>query len=153
MIMDAKEMETGSDKWMKHVVSGIVDELNNKKNSMRGLAPATAIKRKVVNLKHKYLPEELLPEDGLCRYLYQPGEQCGDQKQKATYLNWYKDTYRLNQIVEEPGNKVMYYLKDGPELAFVSGAAAHFLKWWGHIIYHLRRCHHGWRQRPENFEN
>ena len=46
MIMDAKEMQTGedSDKWVKHVLSGIVDELNNEKNSMTGLAPAIAIK-------------------------------------------------------------------------------------------------------------
>ena len=28
-------------------------------------------------------------------------------------------TYRLREIVEDPGNHVMYYLKDGPERAFV----------------------------------
>ena len=26
---------------------------------------------------------------------------------------------RLREIVEDPGNRVMYYLKDGPERAFV----------------------------------
>ena len=86
---------------------------------MTGLAPAIAIKRKIVKLKHKYPPEEVLPEDGLYHYLYQPGEEHGDQRQRATDLNWSKDTYRLDQIVEEPGNRVMYYLKDGPERAFV----------------------------------
>ena len=70
-------------------------------------------------MKHKYPPEEVLPEDGLYRYLYQPGEQHGDQRKRATDLNWSKDTYRLDRIVEEPGNRVMYYLKDGPERAFV----------------------------------
>ena len=30
-----------------------------------------------------------------------------------------EDIYRLGEIVEEPGNRVMYYLKDGPERAFV----------------------------------
>ena len=50
---------------------------------------------------------------------YQPGEQHGDQSKRATDLNWSKNTYRLNQIVEESGNRVMYYLKDGPERAFV----------------------------------
>ena len=99
----------------KHVLSGIVDELNKEKNSMTGLAPATAIKRKILKLKHKYPPEEVMPEDGLYRYLYQPGEQHGNQRQKATDFNWSKDTFRLNQIMEEPGNRVMYYLKDGPE--------------------------------------
>ena len=76
MIMDAKEMQTGedSDKWVKHKLSGVVDELNKEKNMMKGLAPPTAIKRKIVKLKHKYPPEEILPEDGLYRYLYQPGE-------------------------------------------------------------------------------
>ena len=39
-------MQTGedSDKWVKHVLSDVVDELNKEKNSMTGLAPATAIK-------------------------------------------------------------------------------------------------------------
>ena len=31
-----------------------------------------------------------------------------------------KGTYRLKEIMENPGNRVMYYLKDGPEWAFVS---------------------------------
>ena len=29
-------------------------------------------------------------------------------------------TYILRKIVENPGNRVMYYLRDGPERAFVS---------------------------------
>ena len=33
---------------------------------------------------------------------------------------WSKKTYRLRETVEDPGNRVMYYLKDGPETAFVS---------------------------------
>ena len=32
---------------------------------------------------------------------------------------WSKKTYRLREIVEDPGNRVMYYLKDGHERAFV----------------------------------
>ena len=31
-----------------------------------------------------------------------------------------KKTYRVREVVEEPGNRVMYYLTDGPERAFVS---------------------------------
>ena len=31
-----------------------------------------------------------------------------------------KKIYRLREIVEDSGNRVMYYLKDGPERAFVS---------------------------------
>ena len=33
----------------------------------------------------------MLPENGLHRYLYQPGEQHGDQKNRATDLSWSKD--------------------------------------------------------------
>ena len=31
-----------------------------------------------------------------------------------------KKTYRLREIVEDSGNRMMYYLSDGPEKAFVS---------------------------------
>ena len=119
--MDAKELQTGEDsgKWVKHVLLGLVNELNKGKDWITGLAPATAIKRKIVKLKHKYPPEDLLPEDGLYHYLYQPGEQHGNQRRRATDLNWSKDTFRLNRIMEKPGNRVRYYLKDGPECAFV----------------------------------
>ena len=65
---------------------------------MTGLAPATVIKRKIVELKQKYPPEDVLPEDGLYRYLYLPGEQHGDQKKRATDLNWSKNTFRLDQL-------------------------------------------------------
>ena len=33
---------------------------------------------------------------------------------------WSKKTYRLREIVENPGNRVMYYLLCGPDRAFVS---------------------------------
>ena len=62
MMMDAKRLQTGEDseKWVKHLLLGIVDELNKEKNLMTGLAPATAIKRKIVELKQKYPPEDVL---------------------------------------------------------------------------------------------
>ena len=59
----------------------------------------------------------MLPEDGLYHYLLQPGD---NQWQRATNRIWSKKTHRLREIVEDPGNRVMYYLKDGPEKAFVS---------------------------------
>ena len=43
---------------MDETCSGVVDKLNNEKNSITGLAPATVIKRNVVKLKHKYPPED-----------------------------------------------------------------------------------------------
>ena len=46
MIMDVKEFQTrdNSDKWVKHVLSGAVDELNKEKNPMIGFGPVAAIK-------------------------------------------------------------------------------------------------------------
>ena len=61
----------------------------------------------------------MLTEDGLYRYLYQPGEQHGDQIRRATELTWSKNTYRLDRIVQGPGNHVLYYLQDRPDRAIV----------------------------------
>ena len=62
------------------------------------------------------------------RYLLQPGEEHDDQRCRATDRMWSKGTYRLREIVENPGNRVMYYLHvvgsedllNGQERAFVS---------------------------------
>ena len=53
------------------------------------------------------------------RYIYQPDEQRGDQKRWATDLTWSKNVYRLDRIVKQPGNCVLYYLQDRPDRAFV----------------------------------
>ena len=60
-----------------------------------------------------------MPEDGLYHYLLQPNEEHDDQWHRATNRVWSKKTYRLREIVEDPSNHVMYYLKDGPERAFI----------------------------------
>ena len=56
--------------------------------------------------------------------IHQDGEigvyqQHGDQKSQATDLIWSKNTYRLDQILQEPGNRVLYYLQDRLNSAFV----------------------------------
>ena len=61
-----------------------------------------------------------MPEDGLYRYLLQSGEEHDDQRRRATDRVWSKGTYRLREIVENPCNRVMYCLADGPDRAFVS---------------------------------
>ena len=83
------------------------------------MKPKDAIKLDTVPLDKTYSEETILPEDGLYRYLYQPGEQHGDQKRQATDFIWSKNTYRLDRIVQEPGNHVLYYLHDGLNRAFV----------------------------------
>ena len=86
---------------------------------MIGMKPKDAIKLDTIPLDKTYPEETVLPEDGLYRYLYQPGEQHGDEKWRKTDLIWSKKTYRLGRIVQEPDNLVLYYMQDGPDRAFV----------------------------------
>ena len=121
---DAQELndpEKVSSRWVKHLY-GLVDELNNMETEMIEMKPKDAIKLKEVPLvsRESYPPEELLPEDGLYRYLLQPSEEHDDQRRTATDRIWSKASYRLREIAENPGNSVMYYLLDRPQRAFVS---------------------------------
>ena len=123
-VQDAQELndpERVSSRWVKHLY-GLVDKLNGTTTEMIGMKPKDAIKLNEVPLvtRESYPPEEVLPEDGLHQYLLQPGEEHDDQQCRATDRIWPKGTYRLREIVENPGNRVMYYLTDGPERAFVS---------------------------------
>ena len=82
--------------------------------------PKDAIKLDTVSLNKTYPKETVLTEDGLHSYLYQPGEQHGDQKRWATDHIWSRKTYRLDRVVQDPGNHVLYCLQDGlVELLYV----------------------------------
>ena len=108
-------------RWVKHLYE-LVDELNDTTAEMIGMKPKDAIKLDEVLLvaRERYPPEEVLPEDGLYRYLLQPGEAHDDQWRRATDRIWSKGTYRLREIAENPGNHIIYYLLDGPDIAFIS---------------------------------
>ena len=83
--MDAQELQNSkklSKIWFKNV-DPAVKKLKNKVSSMIGMKPKDAIKLDTFPLNKTYLEETMLPEDGLYRYLYQPGEQHGDQKRWA----------------------------------------------------------------------
>ena len=123
-VQDAQELndpEKVSATWVKHLY-GLVDELNNTETQMIGIKPKDVIKLDQVPLvkQENYPQEDRLPEDGLYRYLLQPGEERDDQRCRAMDGIWSKKTYSLREIVEDSGNHVMYYLSDGPEGAFVS---------------------------------
>ena len=125
--MDAQELqdpEKVSAIWIKNL-NKIVNKMNNTVSSMIGMKPKDAIKLNNVPLDKKYPEETILPEDGFYRYLYQPGEEHGDQKRQATDLIWSKNTYRLDRIVQEPGDCVLYYLQDGLDRAFVCEELMH----------------------------
>ena len=85
---------------------------------MIGMKPKDVIKFDKVPLvkREAYPPEEdTLPEDGLYQYLLQPSEEHDNQGHRAMDRVWSKGTYKLKEIVEDAGNRVMYYLKDEPE--------------------------------------
>ena len=67
-------------RWVKHSY-GLADELNDRETEMAGMKPRDAIKLDEVPLVNReaYPPEEVLPEDGLYRYLLQPGKEHDDQ--------------------------------------------------------------------------
>ena len=123
-IQDAQELNNptkDSKTWVKHLYN-VVDELNKEYNSVIKMTPEKAIKLKEVKLHHKPYPkEDILPTDGLYRYLYQPGELEGGQQKRATDMVWSWNTFRLDRIIENPGQRVLYYLSGdkAPERAFV----------------------------------
>ena len=78
--MDAQELqdpEKVSTIWVKNLNS-IVNKMSNTKSSMADMKPKDAIKLDTVKPDKIYPQENILSEDGLYRYLYQPGEQHGD---------------------------------------------------------------------------
>ena len=79
------------------------------------LKETTELKEVPLVNQENYPPEDILPEDGLYCYLLQPGEEHDDQCERALDRIWFKKTYRLREVVEEPGNWVMHYLSDGRE--------------------------------------
>ena len=120
--MDAQELqyhEKVSIIWVKYL-NKIVSKMNNTVSSMIGNKPKDAIKLDTITMDKAYPEETLLPEDGLYRYLYQSGEQHGDQKGRVTELIWSKNT-----IVQEPSNHVLYHLQDEPNRAFVREELVH----------------------------
>ena len=81
-LMDGQELqdpEKVSTTWVR-ILNKIVNKINNTVSSMIGMRPKDGIKLDTFLLDKKYPGETVLPEDGLYRYLYQPGEQHGGQK-------------------------------------------------------------------------
>ena len=117
-MQELNDLEKASSTWVKHLY-GFIDPLNNTETQMAGMKPKEAIELKKVPLEESYSLEDMLSEDGLYHYLLQPSEEHDDQCKRATDRIWSKKTYRLSEVVSNPGNRVMYYLADGPERAFI----------------------------------
>ena len=116
-VQELQDPEKLSTIWIKNL-NKVMNKMNNTVSLMIRMKPKDAIKVDTVPLDQAYPEETLLLEDVLYRYLYQPGKQDGDQKRRATDLIWNKNSYLLDQIVQEAGNRALYYLQD--ERAFVS---------------------------------
>ena len=125
--MDPQELqdpEKVSTIWVKNL-NKTVNKINYTASSMIGMKPKDATKLDTVPLDKIYSKETVLAEDELYRYLYQPGEQHGDQKRWATDLISSQNIYRLNRILQDPGNRMLYYLQGGPGRAFVREELMH----------------------------
>ena len=84
--MDAQKLQDPEKEptiWVKNL-NEIVNKINNTKSSMTDMKPKDATKLDTVPVDKANPKETVLPEDGLYRYLYQPGEQYGDQKRWET---------------------------------------------------------------------
>ena len=104
---------------LKHL-QNIIKKMNSEITSMIKMKPKDAIKLDLVELNVKEIQEkDVLPEDGLYRYLYQPGELEGGQQRRATDMIWSWNTFRLDKIIQDEGERVLYYLRDGPKRSFV----------------------------------
>ena len=121
-VQDAQELNYPDEvllRWFKHLY-GLVGELNDRQTEMIGMKPKDTIVMDEVPLvdQENYPPEDKLP-DGLYRYLLKPDEEHDDKQCRATDRIWPKGTYRVIEIIEDSGNHVMYYLRDGLKRAFV----------------------------------
>ena len=74
---------------------------------MIDMKPKDTIKLKTVQLNKTYQEQNVLPERWFiqvfpltCRTPWRP-------KKKATGFIWSKNTYRLDGIVQEPGNRIL----------------------------------------------
>ena len=122
-IMDAQELNKKgkvSHTWVRYLYD-LIDKLNNIKVDAIDKKPVEAIEMDEVQQKHRkiYADEEILPLDGLYRYLLKPGEEHGDSSKRATDNNWSIDVFRLDRVIDGNENRAMYYLVDGPERSFV----------------------------------
>ena len=104
--------------WVKYLQKAVT-RLNSEKTRMLCMTPAKAVKLGNVELNVKPYPKEEIVQEGLYQYLYKPGELEDDNRCRTTDMIWSWTTFRIDRIVENPGHRVLYYLADGPQRAFV----------------------------------
>ena len=126
--MDVQELQNPEKLWTILVknLNKIMNKINNTVSSMIGMKITDVIKLDIVPQDQIYPEETVLAEDGLYRYLYQPGEQHEDKKKKRVAdLIWCKSFNWLDQVAQEPGNRVLYFLQDRPDRTIVREELMH----------------------------
>ena len=86
---ELQDLEKVSTIWVKNL-NKVVNQMNNTVSPMISMRPKDVIKLDTIPLGKKNPEETILPEDGQYRYLYQPGEQHGDQERRTQTLSGVK---------------------------------------------------------------
>ena len=86
---ELQDLEKVSTIWVKNL-NKVVNQMNNTVSLMISMRPKDVIKLDTIPLGKKNPEETILPEDGQYRYLYQPGEQHGDQERRTQTLSGVK---------------------------------------------------------------
>ena len=122
--MDALELqdpEKESTIWVKNLNKN-VNKMNNTISSMIGMNPKDAIKLDTIPLDNPYTEETV--KMAYTDIFINLVNNIEIKKDEPDFI-WGKNTFRLDRIVEEPGNCVLYFLQDGPDRVFVREELMH----------------------------
>ena len=122
--MDALELqdpEKESTIWVKNLNKN-VNKMNNTISSMIGMNPKDEIKLDTIPLDNPYTEETV--KMAYTDIFINLVNNIEIKKDEPDFI-WGKNTFRLDRIVEEPGNCVLYFLQDGPDRVFVREELMH----------------------------
>ena len=109
--------------WVKNL-NKTVNKMNNTESSMTGMKPKDAIKLDTVPPNKTYPKETVLPEDGLYRIFINLMNNMETKKaDNRPHLKLKYVSVRSN--CTRPRYRVLYYLQDGPDRAFVCEELMH----------------------------
>ena len=121
LLLPLSERDT---KWVKNLPV-IVNDINNLKTSLTGIAPVKAIKMKKVIAKPSYPAykpvgnkEIPLSSNTEVRHLLESGE-LEEGKRCATDMYWSPEVFTIDSYLVQEGQPILYKLYNGPKRSFV----------------------------------
>ena len=97
-----------------------MSKLNSEKTQMLGMTPAKAVKLDKVELKSSpILKKRCCQKTAFTDTCINQESLREVEQRRATDMIWSWNTFRIDRIVENPGQRVLYYLAEGPKSAFV----------------------------------